>query len=88
MQRGGVAEDPAVANRLARGPERSGSRPRSRFTPQPGDGTASAWARRMSKLLRGLAAGWGAKKLGGGCFSTVIVFVILWYLLGHFQIFR
>src|SRR5688500_7556358 len=24
----------------------------------------------MSKLLRGLAAGYGAKKLGGGCFST------------------
>jgi hypothetical protein len=42
----------------------------------------------MSKLLRGVAAGWGAKKLGGGCFSTIIVFVLLWYLLGHFQIFR
>ena len=26
----------------------------------------------MSKLLRGLAAGYGAKKLGGGCFSTVV----------------
>ena len=25
----------------------------------------------MSKLLRGLAAGCGAKKLGGGCISTV-----------------
>lgn len=42
----------------------------------------------MSKLLRGLAAGWGAKKLGGGCLTTIIVFALLWYLLGHFQIFR
>ena len=31
----------------------------------------------MSKLLRGVAAGYGAKKLGGGCFSTVIIFIIL-----------
>lgn len=42
----------------------------------------------MSKLLRGVAAGYGAKKLGGGCFSTVIVFLILWWLLGHFGIFK
>jgi hypothetical protein len=42
----------------------------------------------MSKLLRGLAAGYGAKKLGGGCFSTVIIFLLLWWLLGHFQLFR
>jgi len=42
----------------------------------------------MSKLLRGVAAGWGAKKLGGGCLSTIVVFALLWYLLGHFQIFR
>jgi hypothetical protein len=44
--------------------------------------------RAMSKLLRGLAAGWGAKKLGGGCFTTILIFGLLWYLLGHFQIFR
>jgi hypothetical protein len=42
----------------------------------------------MSKLLRGIAAGWGAKKLGGGCLSTIVVFVVLWYLLGHVGIFR
>ncbi len=43
----------------------------------------------MSKLLRGLAAGYGAKKLGGGCgcFGVVIVFIILWFLLGQFGIF-
>jgi hypothetical protein len=38
----------------------------------------------MSKLLRGIAAGYGAKKLGGGCFSTIIIFIILWWLLGNF----
>ena len=42
----------------------------------------------MSKLLRGVAAGYGAKKLGGGCFSTVLIFILLWWLLGHFGIFR
>ena len=42
----------------------------------------------MSKLLRGIAAGWGAKKLGGGCLSTILIFGVLWYLLGHFAIFR
>jgi hypothetical protein len=42
----------------------------------------------MSKLLRGIAAGYGAKKLGGGCFSTVIIFIILWWLLGHFGAFQ
>ncbi|MEO7362105.1 MAG: hypothetical protein ABI120_17375 [Gemmatimonadaceae bacterium] len=42
----------------------------------------------MSKLLRGVAAGWGAKKLGGGCFTTVLVFVILWYVLGNFGLFK
>jgi hypothetical protein len=42
----------------------------------------------MSKLLRGLAAGYGAKKLGGGCFSTVLVFLLLWWLLGYCGIFQ
>jgi hypothetical protein len=42
----------------------------------------------MSKILRGLAAGYGAKKLGGGCFSTVLIFILLWWLLGNFGIFQ
>lgn len=43
----------------------------------------------MSKLLRGLAAGYGARKLTGGCGCTgIIVFIILWWILGHFGIFR
>ena len=42
----------------------------------------------MSKLLRGIVAGYGANKLGGGCLSTVLVFVLLWWLLGHCDIMR
>lgn len=40
-------------------------------------------AEKMNNLLRGLLAGYGAKKLGGGCFSTILIFIILWYALGH-----
>ncbi len=36
----------------------------------------------MNKLVRGLIAGYGAKKLGGGCISTVLVFLIIWWALG------
>lgn len=42
----------------------------------------------MSKILRGLAAGYGAKKLGGGCFSTIVIFLLLWWLLGGLRIFQ
>jgi hypothetical protein len=42
----------------------------------------------MSKILRGIAAGWGAKKLGGGCFTTVLIFLLLWWLLGNFGVFQ
>ncbi len=37
----------------------------------------------MNKLVRGLIAGYGAKKLGGGCLGTVVVFLIIWYALGQ-----
>ena len=37
----------------------------------------------MNNFLRALVAGYGAKKLGGGCFSTILVFVLLWVLLGQ-----
>ena len=36
----------------------------------------------MNKLVRGLIAGYGAKKLGGGCLGTIVVFLIIWYALG------
>ncbi len=38
----------------------------------------------MNNLIKGLIAGYGAKKLGGGCFGTVIVFIIIFWLLGYF----
>jgi len=37
----------------------------------------------MNNLFRGLIAGWGAKKLGGGCFSMIIIFVLIWVALGQ-----
>jgi hypothetical protein len=36
----------------------------------------------MRDLLRALIAGWGAKKMGFGCISTIIIFLILYWLLG------
>ena len=40
----------------------------------------------MNKLIKGLIAGYGAKKLGGGCIGTIIVFVIICWLLCKFGI--
>jgi hypothetical protein len=37
----------------------------------------------MNNFFRALIAGYGAKKLGGGCFGTVIVFIIIWVALGQ-----
>lgn len=37
----------------------------------------------MNNGLRGLLAGAGAWKWGGGCFGTVLVFVVIYMLLGH-----
>jgi hypothetical protein len=37
----------------------------------------------MRNLFRALLAGWGARKLGGGCLTTIIIFIILYWLLGH-----
>jgi hypothetical protein len=37
----------------------------------------------MNNFFRALIAGYGAKKLGGGCFGTILVFIILWMLLGQ-----
>jgi hypothetical protein len=37
----------------------------------------------MRGLFRTLLAGYGAKKLGGGCLSTIIIFLILYWLLGR-----
>jgi len=37
----------------------------------------------MPKWLRALIAAYGAKKLGGGCLSTIFFFVVIYYLLGQ-----
>jgi len=37
----------------------------------------------MNNILRGLIAGYGAKKLGGGCLGTILVFAIIWVVLGQ-----
>lgn len=37
----------------------------------------------MNKLFRALIAGYGAKKLGGGCLGTIVVFIIIYVLLGQ-----
>ncbi len=37
----------------------------------------------MNNIFRTLIAGYGAKKLGGGCISTVLVFIVLFWLLGQ-----
>ncbi len=37
----------------------------------------------MPNWLRAIIAGYGAKKLGGGCFSTIIIFIVIWYALGQ-----
>ncbi len=37
----------------------------------------------MRNIFRALLAGYGAKKLGGGCITTVILFIILFWLLGY-----
>jgi hypothetical protein len=37
----------------------------------------------MNNMFRGLIAGFGAYKLGGGCLGTVVVFVIIYLILGQ-----
>lgn len=37
----------------------------------------------MNNLFKGLIAGYGAMKLGGGCLGTIIVFIIIWVALGQ-----
>jgi len=37
----------------------------------------------MNNLLKGIIAGIGAKKFGGGCLGSIIVFIIIWVALGQ-----
>lgn len=36
----------------------------------------------MNNLVRSLIAGYGAKKLGGGCISTILIFIVIYWALG------
>ncbi|PZX50491.1 hypothetical protein LV84_04054 [Algoriphagus ratkowskyi] len=37
----------------------------------------------MNNLFKGLIAGYGAYKIGGGCLGTILVFVLIFFLLGQ-----
>ncbi|CAN5508355.1 hypothetical protein BH11BAC2_BH11BAC2_18860 [soil metagenome] len=37
----------------------------------------------MNNFFRTLIAGYSSYKLGGGCLSTIILFAIIYMLLGH-----
>lgn len=37
----------------------------------------------MQNWLRTLLAGYGAYKWGGGCLGTIVVFMLIYYALGH-----
>jgi hypothetical protein len=37
----------------------------------------------MQNWLRALIAGYGAKKMGGGCLGNIVVFILIYWLLGH-----
>jgi hypothetical protein len=37
----------------------------------------------MNNIFKGLIAGYGASKLGDGCLGTIVVFVIIYALLGQ-----
>ena len=36
----------------------------------------------MNNFFKTLIAGYGAKKLGGGCFSTILIFLVIYWALG------
>lgn len=37
----------------------------------------------MNNIFKGLIAGYGAKRLGGGCIGTLLVFVVIYFLLSQ-----
>ncbi|PWV56773.1 hypothetical protein C7475_1011290 [Chitinophaga sp. S165] len=37
----------------------------------------------MNKFFRAIIAFWGAKKFGGGCLGTIVLFIIIYWALGH-----
>ncbi|MDB5121562.1 MAG: rane protein [Sphingobacteriales bacterium] len=37
----------------------------------------------MNNFFKTIIAGYGAKKLGGGCFSTILIFILIYVALGQ-----
>lgn len=37
----------------------------------------------MNSFFKTLIAGYGAKKLGGGCFTTILIFFVIYWALGN-----
>ena len=37
----------------------------------------------MNNFFKAIIAGYGATKLGGGCLGTIVVFIIIWMILGQ-----
>ena len=37
----------------------------------------------MNSFFKTIIAGWGAKKLGGGCLSTIVIFILIYMALGQ-----
>lgn len=37
----------------------------------------------MNNFFRTIIAAYGAKKLGGGCFSTILIFFLIYWALGN-----
>lgn len=37
----------------------------------------------MNSFFKTIIAGYGAKKLGGGCFSTILIFIVIYWALGN-----
>lgn len=37
----------------------------------------------MNNFFKTIIAGYGAKKLGGGCFSTILIFIVIYWALGN-----
>ena len=37
----------------------------------------------MNNFFRTIIAAWGAKKLGGGCLSTILIFFVIYWALGN-----
>ncbi|WP_219223114.1 hypothetical protein [Pedobacter antarcticus] len=37
----------------------------------------------MNSFFKTIIAGYGAKKLGGGCLSTIVIFIVIYMALGQ-----